>query len=140
MHLGECSWEDAHGRRYLRGCIWEEASGGGIWDDFGRVFVMALRWLWQAPISIQWEGSGIGFGGLVALVAPGVAGIVSLQILAPLRNGMQKFNVIVAFTMCFFMVPDTKYGVWLHLRIPGSGTGSPDPARGLYQHRQNPTS
>ena len=47
-------------------------------------------------------GSGEALGGaLVALEAPGVAGMVSLHKQAPLRNGIQKCPSFVAFTNCF---------------------------------------
>ena len=70
-------WDEASGQRHLGGGIWKEASGrrhlgGGIWEDSGRGFGMALGWLWKG--SGKYPGGA--FGTLVALEAPGVAGIL----------------------------------------------------------------
>jgi hypothetical protein len=58
-----------------------------FFSNFGNL--VALGRLWER------------FWGLWRLQAPGVAGMVSFLILAPLRNGMHKLNLNDAFKKCF---------------------------------------
>ena len=86
------------------------------------------------------NGSGRALGGaLVALEAPGVAGMVSLQKVIHLSAKTQEFPFFVAFTRCFwgYHSPSTAYGsVW---GSPARRRGWVTDPRASKQHRQDPS-
>ena len=112
--LGGSIWDEASGKRHLGGGIWEKASGGGIWEASGAGIwekASGRRHLGEASGGRHlgggiWEGSGSALGeasgALAALEAPGVAGMVSFQIMTPRR-------IKSCFQCVFLKVLLTKY-------------------------------
>jgi hypothetical protein len=87
-------------------------------------------------ISRLWCGYEMGFGG--SGCSRGVWWVY-LHKAAPLCSRLHKFPFCLFYEV-FLKVPPTKSAAGQRLRDAGSNPGLDDRPRGLYQHRQDPTS